>query len=197
MGPIPNCAIPQLGQFPMWPIPDDANSRLRHSPIGAIPNVANFHMGPIGTIPNVADPQLRQFQLGQFPIEPIPKATNSQLRHFPTGTIPKATNSQLRHFPIGTIPNWDNSQCSQFPLGAIPHGPIPPGPGHFPVAPNSDCSRRFLSARTELGVPDLVSRVARILAGGMKFWQMAKLTWLVLGEDPAARSHRVEQFTAL
>ena len=24
-----------------------------------------------------------------------------------------------------------------------------------------------------------------------------KLTWLVLGEDPAARSHRVEQFTAL
>ena len=27
----------------------------------------------------------------------------------------------------------------------------------------------------------------------MKF----KLTWLVLGEDPAARSHRVEQFTAL
>jgi hypothetical protein len=26
---------------------------------------------------------------------------------------------------------------------------------------------------------------------------MCKLTWLVLGEDPAARSHRVEQFTAL
>ena len=25
----------------------------------------------------------------------------------------------------------------------------------------------------------------------------AKLTWLVLGEDPAARSRRVEQFTAL
>ena len=25
----------------------------------------------------------------------------------------------------------------------------------------------------------------------------SKLTWLVLGEDPAARSHRVEQFTAL
>ena len=24
-----------------------------------------------------------------------------------------------------------------------------------------------------------------------------KLTWLVLGEDPAARSHRVEQLTAL
>jgi hypothetical protein len=24
-----------------------------------------------------------------------------------------------------------------------------------------------------------------------------KLTWLVLGGDPAARSHRVEQFTAL
>ena len=27
--------------------------------------------------------------------------------------------------------------------------------------------------------------------------QTDKLTWLVLGEDPAARSHRVEQFTAL
>jgi hypothetical protein len=27
--------------------------------------------------------------------------------------------------------------------------------------------------------------------------EMFKLTWLVLGEDPAARSHRVEQFTAL
>ena len=26
---------------------------------------------------------------------------------------------------------------------------------------------------------------------------MGKLTWLVLGGDPAARSHRVEQFTAL
>ena len=26
---------------------------------------------------------------------------------------------------------------------------------------------------------------------------LRKLTWLVLGEDPAARSHRVEQFTAL
>ena len=27
--------------------------------------------------------------------------------------------------------------------------------------------------------------------------ELCKLTWLVLGEDPAARSHRVEQFTAL
>jgi len=26
---------------------------------------------------------------------------------------------------------------------------------------------------------------------------VSKLTWLVLGGDPAARSHRVEQFTAL
>jgi len=26
---------------------------------------------------------------------------------------------------------------------------------------------------------------------------ICKLTWLVLGGDPAARSHRVEQFTAL
>ena len=26
---------------------------------------------------------------------------------------------------------------------------------------------------------------------------ISKLTWLVLGGDPAARSHRVEQFTAL
>ena len=26
---------------------------------------------------------------------------------------------------------------------------------------------------------------------------LLRLTWLVLGEDPAARSHRVEQFTAL
>ena len=30
-----------------------------------------------------------------------------------------------------------------------------------------------------------------------RFTQSFKLTWLVLGEDPAARSHRVEQFTAL
>ena len=28
-------------------------------------------------------------------------------------------------------------------------------------------------------------------------WECFKLTWLVLGGDPAARSHRVEQFTAL
>ena len=28
-------------------------------------------------------------------------------------------------------------------------------------------------------------------------WAIGKLTWLVLGGDPAARSHRVEQFTAL
>ena len=37
----------------------------------------------------------------------------------------------------------------------------------------------------------------------MRLWHCAlasalfKLTWLVLGGDPAARSHRVEQFTAL
>ena len=30
-----------------------------------------------------------------------------------------------------------------------------------------------------------------------RFLLINKLTWLVLGEDPAARSHRVEQFTAL
>ena len=29
------------------------------------------------------------------------------------------------------------------------------------------------------------------------FYSICKLTWLVLGGDPAARSHRVEQFTAL
>ena len=29
------------------------------------------------------------------------------------------------------------------------------------------------------------------------FAVVCKLTWLVLGGDPAARSHRVEQFTAL
>ena len=33
---------------------------------------------------------------------------------------------------------------------------------------------------------------------GARPWSwLLKLTWLVLGEDPAARSHRVEQFTAL
>ena len=32
---------------------------------------------------------------------------------------------------------------------------------------------------------------------GRRFARSCKLTWLVLGEDPAARSHRVEQFTAL
>ena len=30
-----------------------------------------------------------------------------------------------------------------------------------------------------------------------KLHPVCKLTWLVLGGDPAARSHRVEQFTAL
>lgn len=48
-------------------------------------------------------------------------------------------------------------------------------------------------------------RTGATLTGDMRaqrvIWQlfplMHKLTWLVLGEDPAARSHRVEQFTAL
>ena len=47
-------------------------------------------------------------------------------------------------------------------------------------------------------------RAGATLTGDMRaqrvIWQlfplMHKLTWLVLGEDPAARSHRVEQFTA-
>ena len=56
---------------------------------------------------------------------------------------------------------------------------------------------RFLGSRAERGDQNLPSRVARILPGDMKFTDLAKFTWLVLGEDPAARSHRVEQFTAL
>ena len=32
---------------------------------------------------------------------------------------------------------------------------------------------------------------------GESFGKYVKLTWLVLGGDPAARSRRVEQFTAL
>ena len=37
-----------------------------------------------------------------------------------------------------------------------------------------------------------------LFARGRKGWtSICKLTWLVLGGDPAARSHRVEQFTAL
>ena len=35
------------------------------------------------------------------------------------------------------------------------------------------------------------------VAGNAVGNRICKLTWLVLGEDPAARSHRVEQFTAL
>ena len=36
------------------------------------------------------------------------------------------------------------------------------------------------------------------MASELVFQQhLSKLTWLVLGGDPAARSHRVEQFTAL
>ncbi len=39
---------------------------------------------------------------------------------------------------------------------------------------------------------NLLSLCRGLLVGGA-----CKLTWLVLGGDPAARSHRVEQFTAL
>ena len=34
-------------------------------------------------------------------------------------------------------------------------------------------------------------------SGVVRRRRFCKLTWLVLGGDPAARSHRVEQFTAL
>ena len=35
------------------------------------------------------------------------------------------------------------------------------------------------------------------LVAGQGYVHFSKLTWLVLGGDPAARSHKVEQFTAL
>ena len=45
---------------------------------------------------------------------------------------------------------------------------------------------------------DLPHQVTFALAHAtLNLTRVDKLTWLVLGEDPAARSHRVEQFTAL
>ena len=50
---------------------------------------------------------------------------------------------------------------------------------------------------------DFYSIISKVPFQMQQFWdrpttaQSFKLTWLVLGGDPAARSHRVEQFTAL
>ena len=53
-------------------------------------------------------------------------------------------------------------------------------------------------ARWQLVVLALTHQVCReCFLPERRFARSCKLTWLVLGEDPAARSHRVEQFTAL
>ena len=52
--------------------------------------------------------------------------------------------------------------------------------GAFPTPPARRAPQTF---RTPADISDIAIR--------------NKLTWLVLGGDPAARSHRVEQFTAL
>ena len=57
-----------------------------------------------------------------------------------------------------------------------------------------------MNSRPELGTHgyDNTHQATADQTGGMHHWPgQLKLTWLVLGEDPAARSHRVEQFTAL
>ena len=41
------------------------------------------------------------------------------------------------------------------------------------------------------------SAAYKVLACRPSFTEVGKLTWLALGGDPAARSRRVEQFTAL
>ena len=41
------------------------------------------------------------------------------------------------------------------------------------------------------------SRILDIVCMRESHTKVCKLTWLVLGGDPAARSHRVEQLTAL
>ena len=45
--------------------------------------------------------------------------------------------------------------------------------------------------------PATIAMLATWLRWGGGLLRPCKLTWLVLGGDPAARSHRVEQFTAL
>ena len=59
----------------------------------------------------------------------------------------------------------------------------------FPFA----AARAEANAAAELETQVLAHRLRTHLAA----CGHCKLTWLVLGGDPAARSHRVEQFTAL
>ena len=54
--------------------------------------------------------------------------------------------------------------------------------------PTSNCNRQPVA--TQVGIS-----LANWIRNLRNWW--SKLTWLVLGGDPAARSHRVEQLTAL
>ena len=76
------------------------------------------------------------------------------------------------------------------------HTPAPPlhcppcGRGHSPT-PHPAAEPTDSGARYQHVVAANAGKVAGLLP------LCGKLTWLVLGGDPAARSHRVEQFTAL
>ena len=70
---------------------------------------------------------------------------------------------------------------------------------------DSDGARRRAAIRSPWRLTDVTCRLRLPkhrrthdpVAGNAVGNRICKLTWLVLGEDPAARSHRVEQFTAL
>jgi hypothetical protein len=59
--------------------------------------------------------------------------------------------------------------------------------------------RRFLCVASygKGGIEERYAGRGQALSIWPSMRQTIKLTWLVLGGDPAARSHRVEQFTAL
>ena len=55
----------------------------------------------------------------------------------------------------------------------------------------------FAQVDEALNISDHAPAGPRRYARQVQVPDAVKLTWLVLGGDPAARSHRVEQFTAL
>ena len=76
----------------------------------------------------------------------------------------------------------------------------------WPTRPtDSDGARRRAATRSPWRLTDVTCRLRLPkhrrthdpVAGNAVGNRICKLTWLVLGEDPAARSHRVEQFIAL
>ena len=66
----------------------------------------------------------------------------------------------------------------------------------FPVVGASVFST-LASCKIYCHIATFLARKLRRMDSKARQSPFGKLTWLVLGGDPAARSHRVEQFTAL